>query len=421
MRLVKPLPVDFGWYALNALKRSACSYYRIDVPARALYDAGLANTKVEHRINQDLPEAMDHMLSSDVIVFFALSGKTILEVISALKNVKPGLDDLGQEMIYPPIVIHDMDDNLDWVHPFNEAFVRLGIRNWNGDMLNPGDQLTVQFEKDKSTVPLWQDKITQMGDYRFDIERNRRDVETFFEGAKQSDGVTVPSPALARYYREEKGCQEVYVYPNSIIPADYPVAKLQPHDGVRILWQGGSSHMVDWFPLRDAVRTVALKYPQAKFVIWGTKYDWIHDNIPPEQIEMVDWVDYPGYKAQRVLVDCDINLCPLADNTFNAGKSAIKFYESTMPHVPEATLASRVAPYSEEIEDGKTGLLYDSPEDFVNKLSTLIENVELRRSLGEEARQWVLVNRHYLKTITGYHDFLQHLKSKQRMELLAEV
>jgi glycosyltransferase involved in cell wall biosynthesis len=225
------------------------------------------------------------------------------------------------------------------------------------------------------------------------------------------------------YYRDELGVKNLYQYPNSVIPGDYPKAQLAPRtDGkVRILWQGGGSHMPDWFPLRDAVREVCVRYPQAVFVIWGTNFRWIHDNIPDGQIEFVNWVGYDGYKAYRTLIDADINLCPLVNNIFNRGKSCIKWYEGSILSRPEATLAANERPYSEEMVDGETGLLYDHPDEFVQKLGALIESAELRQRLGENAKKWVLENRLYTKTAVGLHEFYQELRARKERESLLEV
>jgi glycosyltransferase involved in cell wall biosynthesis len=333
--------------------------------------------------------------------------------------MSPGWNNDKTERIYPPSLVFDMDDNVDYVHPFNEAFVRLGTRDYAGRVLKKGDILTTTFEKDGSTLTLWEDGKTIRNNELFDIERNLRTNAELHSTARRCDGVTVPSPQLAEYYRDVHKCNNVYVYPNSVIPSDYPQPRLMPHEGVRILWQGGGSHMVDWFPLRDAVRSVCLKYPQVKFVIMGTAFKWIHDNIPPEQMEFVDWVPYDAYKAMRVILDCDINLCPLVDNIFNRGKSSIKWYESTMPFAPEATLAANVAPYSDEIVDGETGLLYSDPKDFAEKLGVLIENVELRKSLGNAARDWVWEHRNYKNTTPGLMEFYQELRARKRVALEA--
>lgn len=414
----KPIDAQFGIFGMEHSKPSACIYYRVHVPLRAFYDLGLANYYIGDK--EDATENKHlAMLSSDIVLFFSSFGPGLTTTIESIKNMKAGWNNTKTERIYPPSLVYDTDDNIDYVHPFNEAFIRLGTRDYSGRLLKKGDCLTTTFQKDGTVVPLWEDEKTNRNGETFDIERNLKTNVEIHRTAQRCDGVTVPSPELAKYLREVHHYNNVYVYPNSIIPEDYPQPRLAPHKGVRILWQGGGSHMIDWFPLREAIREVALKYPQAKFVIMGTRYKWVHDNIPDNQIEFIDWISYDAYKTHRMILDCDINLCPLVDNPFNRCKSSIKFFEACMPTIPEATLAANCAPYSEDIEDGMTGLLYDSPQDFVEKLGILIEQADLRKRLGEAARKWLMAERHYKVTAPGLFDFYKELRARKALALEA--
>jgi glycosyltransferase involved in cell wall biosynthesis len=410
-----------GVYSAIPLEPSGCFYYRVHVPLRGIQDAGLGQYYVDTGRGLTEKERAIAAATSDIVLFYASTGDAVTASIKQLKAMKSGFADDGTTVIHPPSLVFDMDDNLDFVHPFNHAFVRLGTRNWDGEKLNPGDDLMGRIGDE--TFPIWEDKKTKSDGFEFNIAMNHATVQNAHMNARLCDDVTVPSTHLMEYYRDELGVKNLYQYPNSVIPGDYPKAQLAPRtDGkVRILWQGGGSHMPDWFPLRDAVREVCVRYPQAVFVIWGTNFRWIHDNIPDGQIEFVNWVGYDGYKAYRTLIDADINLCPLVNNIFNRGKSCIKWYEGSILSRPEATLAANERPYSEEMVDGETGLLYDHPDEFVQKLGALIESAELRQRLGENAKKWVLENRLYTKTAVGLHEFYQELRARKERESLLEV
>lgn len=415
----KPLEnVNFGIYGMEHEKPSACIYYRVHVPLRALYDLGLANYYIGEKTDATENKHLA-MLSSDITLFFSSFGPGLTTTIETIKSMKAGWNNDKTERIYPPSLIYDTDDNIDYVHPFNEAFIRLGTRDYSGKVLKKGDCLTTTFQKDGTVVPLWEDQKTTRNNEIFDIERNLKTNVEIHRTAQRCDAVTVPSPGLAKYLKEVHNYNNVYVYPNSIIPEDYPQPRLAPHEGVRILWQGGGSHMIDWFPLREAIRTVALKYPQAKFVIWGTAYKWVMDSIPEHQFEYHEWQPYDAYRAHRTIMDADISLCPLVKNQFNSSKSSIKFFESCMPTVPEAVLAANTAPYSEDIIDGETGLLYNDPKDFVDKLGVLIERADLRKKLGEAGKEWVIQNRHYLKTAPGLFEFYSEIRQRKKLVLEA--
>lgn len=395
-------------------------YYRILAPVKSLFKMGLAEAFIDSG-KQSGDDAIQAMFTSDIILDYALTGPNMESVLNVVGNMKAGWNESRSEMRFPPSLVFDLDDRVDCLHPFNPAFVHLGVRAPNGEKLVKGDKIVTTFP-DGGELVLWEDGVSRQDGQTFDVERNWRKVNSIFDTARRCDGVTVPSNGLRDFYRDELGCREVYVFPNTIIPEDYPKVRLAPRenpDEVRILWQGGASHLVDWFPLRDAVAIVAKKYPQVKFVIWGTEFKWVHDNIPEKQLELHEWVPYDAYKPMRVVIDADINLCPLVDNIFNRGKSAIKWYESVMPFVPEATLAGNVPPYNEEMEDGKTGLLYRDPQEFVEKLSALIEDEALRLKLGYAARGWVMQNRHYEKTVPALFEFYQHLRALKKLAVTA--
>ena len=408
---------DFAVFSTAAGEASGCTYYRVQVPLRGLFKLGLANSFIDNG-RLDPEKVATAMLSSDVYLMFATGGIHANARIEMIRNMNAGHSDDGGQILYPPSVVFDLDDNLDWVHPFNSTFVHLGTRAYDGTILTPGDSLTTTLA-DGTEVVIWQDGKPGPEGTLFQVEENHKRVAGVHNTARRADGVTVPSPYLAKYYKEVHKCTSVHVFPNSIFPEDYPKVALRPHDGIRILWQGGGSHMIDWFPLREAVKTICLKYPQVKFIVWGTAYKWIHGNIPEDQLELHDWVPYDAYKPMRILMDADINLCPLVDNEFNRSKSAIKWYEGLLGEHPEPVLAGNCGPYAEEIIDGKTGLLYSTPEEFVEKLSVLIENEAKRKELGENAYKWVMENRHYEKTIPGLFEFYGELRARKKLALEA--
>lgn len=407
--------LDFG------AQEAATNYYRVEVPLRGLNAAGLAYPWRDRGFG-DREAAMQSTLNSDIILAYAMSGDKMPGMFETIKKMKSGLDQDGNR-IFPPSLIYDIDDNLDYIHPFNSVFVHMGTRDGDGNLLNPGDNITTVMPDGKEYL-VWLDGVTRGDDgIIFDVKRNRKYVNSCHALAKLCHGVTVPSPALADYYREVHGHKNVYVFPNTVIQDDYFFPRLAPRedDTVRILWQGGSSHMPDWYPLRDALKEVAQKYPKAKFVVWGQKFDWIHNVIPEEQLEFHYWVQYPAYKLKRTLLDIDINLCPLADNIFNRCKSAIKWYEGSIGPRPEATLAAGVPPYSDEIKDGETGLLYHSPTEFAQKLGKLIEDEQLRKKLGEGAREWVTANRTPEATIPGLNEFYKEMRREREYEFHRSV
>lgn len=398
-----------------------CLYYRVQLPLRKMQDDG-------HSVLHMLEDSSETMLvpatfASDVTWLYLPSHiDKWHQIATSARKISPVETHAGVR--YPPIYVWDGDDNVNLVSPFNEAFHRLGTRNMDGTRLQPGD-VVATVDGNGNEVIMWEDLVTAASDGAiFNIERNQK-VEAYRNAfIKNCEGATAVSPQLASYYRDALGQKNVHVFPNTIIPEDYQsnikTVRTDSPDTVRILWQGGQSHLVDWLPLKDAVAAIAKKYPNTKWVFMGLKLPFIMDAIPPAQVEFTPWEHHDAYKLRRTLLNIDINLCPLLDNPFNRCKSAIKWYESVVTDAPEVTLAQNTGPYH-EIKDGETGLLFNNAEEFAQKLALLIEDAELRKRLGGNAKDWVWNNRLPQHTIPGLVDFFEDLKSQQRTRLNPKI
>lgn len=397
--------------AYNPDKTNACQYYRIETPVEQLHKLFGVDFFYDE-ITGDKEEAIKAAISSDIAFFYNTMDDTTKYQLDTLRAIKPAKSD-GQLLI-PPTCIYDSDDNVDYVHPFNPAYVSYGVRNYpDGSFISPGETLEWADDEEKRLV-LWEDKVTTNGSYRFDISKNYEKMAYRHYMIKNSHGATASTKALASYFKNVLGQPNVHVFPNTIVPSHYEYVEVVRRDPekVRILWQGGNSHYIDWYPLKEALKIVSQKYPNIKWVIFGEWMNWVHDVLPDGMVEHHPFVHYHAYKYKRGLLNIDINLCPLADNSFNRCKSAIKWYEASIWDKPEATLAADVEPYR-EIENGKTGLLYRTPEEFVEKLSALIENIELRKTLGAGAKSWVVNNRLPQHTIPDLYNFYVETRTKQ--------
>ena len=91
----------------------------------------------------------------------------------------------------------------------------------------------------------------------------------------------------------------------------------------------------------------------------------------------------------ELLSRMDIALAPLEpENIFCRAKSEVKFVEAGALGVP--LIASRIDPFRDAITDGADGLLAAGASDWMQALSSLIEQPERRRQIGARAREIVL-------------------------------
>lgn len=90
----------------------------------------------------------------------------------------------------------------------------------------------------------------------------------------------------------------------------------------------------------------------------------------------------------KELSSIDIGIMPLPDDDWAKGKCGLKGLQYMALEIP--AIMSPVGVNEEIIEDGVNGYLADKQEEWVNKISALIENPELRIKIGKAARQTVL-------------------------------
>lgn len=118
---------------------------------------------------------------------------------------------------------------------------------------------------------------------------------------------------------------------------------------------------------KEKVRALVEAYRDDRIILKG----WFH---PDRMAEYLNGVD--------------IGLVPVAEDTkFNRAKSPTKLFEYMA--LAKATIASSIGEPSAVIDDGVTGFLAGSQEQFTKYMCLLIEDRSLCKRLGENARRSV--------------------------------
>jgi len=97
------------------------------------------------------------------------------------------------------------------------------------------------------------------------------------------------------------------------------------------------------------------------------------------------------WKKQTELSDLsefDIGIMPIPDDDWSKGKCGLKGLQYMAMSIP--AVMSPVGVNTEIIYDGENGFLASSVEEWVEKLSILVEDAQLRKRLGANARTTVL-------------------------------
>jgi glycosyltransferase involved in cell wall biosynthesis len=90
------------------------------------------------------------------------------------------------------------------------------------------------------------------------------------------------------------------------------------------------------------------------------------------------------------LLNIDIGIMPLFDNEWEKGKCGFKGLQYMALEIP--TIMSPVGVNTEIIREGENGFLANTDNEWVDKLSLLIENKELRKKLAKAGRQSIINN-----------------------------
>lgn len=212
---------------------------------------------------------------------------------------------------------------------------------------------------------------------------------------------------------EERG-KKVFIVHNKLSQKDLEIANEilknpKRKDGkIRLgYFSGTASHNKDFATITNALLQIMEKYPQVELFLVGPLNTESELNKFKNRIGQFPYVPRRGHFVN--LHNTDINLSPLVvSDPFCIAKSELKFFEAGMLKVP--TVAVRNQTFSEAITDGVDGFLADNTDEWVEKLSRLIESENLRREMGEKARKKAMAD--YTTKNSHEDDFYEYLKKR---------
>ncbi len=214
---------------------------------------------------------------------------------------------------------------------------------------------------------------------------------------RSADHVITSSPALNEVclqINQQKQC----TYISSSIDTDrfVPTNQYSNEKKVTIGWTGTFSTR----PFLDLLRPVFIELKKQRdfklIVIGNFEYDF-----PEMDLEVIQW------SAEREVEDLqklDIGVYPLPMDDWVMGKSGLKAIQYMAFGLP--CVATDISTVQQFIEDGKNGVLVKTVDEWVFALSELIDSPELRRQIGQCARQTVL------------EKFSKHVVEEQYLEVL---
>lgn len=242
------------------------------------------------------------------------------------------------------------------------------------------------------------------------------------------DGVIVSNKDLKKMYGWM--CKRCFVFPNYMELEHWLKEPKKNHSSrVRILWAGSTSHTGDLHWVKPIMDKILKKYPQVQFIYIG------HGGVPTDDLyarfiygddvfeglnrdQRESMLPVPPNIWPYILpsLSADIAIAPLEKNEFNRYKTQCKYYEYGLNGIPGVysrwfykDVIDEVTYENDFQPGGSTGLLADTPEEWISALSLLIENATIRNKIGENARRVVIEKYNFSDHSRAWQGFVESL------------
>ncbi len=196
---------------------------------------------------------------------------------------------------------------------------------------------------------------------------------------KKAHKISAGNLFLAQYAQQFS--QNVVLNPTTIDTVKHHcvVPKVKTQDKIIIGWTGTHStmkYLPDVLPVLDKI----VRQKPIEFRI-------ISNQLPDFQRDYIQFIRWTKDHEIQDLASFDIGIMPLTDDIWAQGKCGFKALQYMALNIPP--LASPVGVNTQIIENGKTGFLCQTPQDWEKNIVQLIDNQELRIKIGRQARQKV--------------------------------
>lgn len=325
-----------------------CKLYRVDQKAEHLRAAGYEVTIFSP--NRDMERFTGQVENFDAVIFFRVPAfPRMIEAVAAA--AQHGL-----------LTFYEIDDLI-----FDPEHFPPPLESYSGGLTEP------QYAAMACGVPLFEHAMT-LCDYGI---ASTGTIAALMEGRVRSGRVFEHRNALGQMH----------------MIAMRDAATRQPDDGDRPLvvfyGSGTLAHKEDFHDILEPALAALLKaHPgRVEIRLIGNFGGFKHLDPKDPAVRMMEPVwDFEEFCS--LVAEADINLAVLTPTPLTDAKSEIKWMEAAMFGIP--SIVSDTATYREVIEDGETGLICRTREEFSTALERLVSDPGLRRRIGGQAREKVL-------------------------------
>jgi len=206
---------------------------------------------------------------------------------------------------------------------------------------------------------------------------------------KGSDIVTVGNHFLKNEILKVDPEKKVFVIPTCIDTSLYPQKKkISNRPEIILGWIGTKGNLKYLKKLEPVFETIRQRFTQVKLkIVSNDFFDSPHLPIikKPWRLE----------EENEDLISFDIGLMPLNDDLWSRGKCGLKIIQYLSVGVP--VVCSPIGINSDIVQDGENGFWATNDQEWVDRLSILIQNQELRYQMGLKGIE--TVEREYSLTV----------------------
>jgi L-malate glycosyltransferase len=143
-------------------------------------------------------------------------------------------------------------------------------------------------------------------------------------------------------------------------------------------WSGSHSTIKHFLTIENVLKRIQQKYPTAIVKVIGGA----NVLIEGVQVESCDWNEKIEIST---LQSFDIGIYPLPNEEWVFGKSSLKAIQYMALGIP--TVATAIGTNFRVIENEISGFLVTNEDEWVERISQLIDNPDLRKAIGQAARK----------------------------------
>ena len=196
-----------------------------------------------------------------------------------------------------------------------------------------------------------------------------------------SDMTFVGNQYLADYALQYN--DNVKIVPTTIDTEEYKrIPQVRNDDRICIGWTGSITTIKHFEYATPILRRLKEKYGDKIFIKVIGDRNYVHKGLG---IQGMPWNKENEIKE---LSTFDIGIMPLPNDQWSKGKCGLKGLQYMALEIP--AIMSPVGVNSDIIQDGVNGFLADKEDEWVEKLSKLIESKAMREEMGRQARKTVI-------------------------------